>query len=35
VPEPLARVILKAMAKDPAGRYQSALQMHDALEGVG
>ena len=35
VPEPMAKVILKAMAKDAADRYQSAGEMHDALERVG
>src|SRR5437879_6813578 len=35
VPEALARVILKAMAHDPADRYQSAGEMHDALAAVG
>jgi eukaryotic-like serine/threonine-protein kinase len=31
VPASLAAVILKAMAKQPADRYQSAAQLHDAL----
>src|SRR5438876_1541483 len=35
VPEALARVILKAMAHDPADRYQSAGEMHDALAAIG
>jgi len=35
VPQALAAVILKAMAKQPADRYQSAAQMHDALAAVG
>lgn len=35
VPEPLARVILKAMAKQPADRFQSAGGMHDALAAIG
>src|SRR6266581_2933786 len=35
VPEALARVILKAMAKEPADRYQTAGQMHDALAAIG
>ena len=34
VPEALGRVILKAMAKEPAHRYQSAVEMHDALETI-
>lgn len=34
VPEALARLILKAMAKQPADRYQSAVQMHDALAAL-
>ncbi|HEV2672362.1 MAG TPA: protein kinase [Gemmatimonadales bacterium] len=35
VPETLAAVILQAMAKDPAQRFQSAAAMHDALASVG
>ena len=35
VPESLARVILKAMAKEPAHRYQSAGELHDALAAIG
>ena len=35
VPEGLAQVILKAMAKEPADRYQAATQMHDALAAIG
>ena len=35
VPEALANVIMKAMAKEPADRYQSAAQMHDALAAIG
>jgi len=35
VPEGLARVILRAMAKEPADRYQSAAEMHDALAAIG
>jgi serine/threonine-protein kinase len=35
VPEALARVVLKAMAADPADRYQSAGEMHDALAAIG
>src|SRR5881628_784037 len=31
VPEGLATVILKAMAKEPAARYSTASEMHDAL----
>jgi len=35
VPEGLAAVILKAMAKEPAGRYATASAMHDALAALG
>jgi HAMP domain-containing protein len=35
IPEALAQVILQAMAKAPADRYQSAAQMHDALAAIG
>src|SRR5690242_9977348 len=35
VPEPLAHVILKAMANEPTDRYQTAEQMHDALAAIG
>jgi serine/threonine protein kinase len=35
VPEALAAVILKAMAQDPAQRYASAAEMHDALARIG
>jgi serine/threonine protein kinase len=35
VPEALAAVILKAMAKDPADRFASAAEMHDALARIG
>src|SRR5437667_297583 len=35
VPEALAQLILKAMAKEPADRYQTAVQMHDALAAIG
>jgi serine/threonine-protein kinase len=31
VPAELARVVLKAMAKTPEARYQTAAQLHDAL----
>jgi serine/threonine-protein kinase len=35
VPEALAQVVLKAMAKEKANRYQSAAEMHDALAAIG
>jgi len=35
VPEGLAKVILKAMAKAPGDRYSTASEMHDALAAVG
>ncbi|HKC39499.1 MAG TPA: serine/threonine-protein kinase, partial [Gemmatimonadales bacterium] len=35
VPEGLAAVILKAMAKEPADRYSAATAMHDALAALG
>src|SRR5438067_1181212 len=35
VPEAFAQLILKAMAKEPADRYQTAVQMHDALAAIG
>ncbi len=35
VPEGLAKVILKAMAKAPADRYSTASEMHDALAALG
>src|SRR6059036_1910492 len=35
VPETLAQVILKSMAKEPPDRYQTAAQMHDALAAIG
>src|SRR6266571_1258638 len=35
ISEALANVIMKAMAKEPADRYQSAAQMHDALAAIG
>ena len=35
VPESLARVIQKAMAKEPADRFQTAAEMHDALAAIG
>ncbi len=35
VPEGLARIIVRAMAKMPGDRYQSAREMHDALAAIG
>jgi eukaryotic-like serine/threonine-protein kinase len=35
VPEALAAVILKSMAKKPADRYASAAELHDALARIG
>ncbi len=35
VPEPLARVILKAMAKEPQQRYRTAGELYDALALIG
>ncbi len=35
VPESRARVIRKAMVKEPAARFQAAAEMHDALEAIG
>jgi serine/threonine-protein kinase len=35
VPESLAAVIVKAMAKAPADRFASAAEMHDALARIG
>jgi serine/threonine-protein kinase len=35
VPGPLAAVILKAMAKSPKDRFESASEMHDALARIG
>jgi serine/threonine-protein kinase len=34
VPEGLAKIIVRAMAKDPGDRYQSAGEMHDALAAI-
>ena len=35
IPEPLARVILKAMAKEPDQRYRTAGELYDALALIG
>jgi len=35
VPENLARVVLKSMAKDKEGRFQTADEMYEALAAVG
>jgi serine/threonine-protein kinase len=35
VPEALAKVILRAMAREPKDRFASAVQMHDALAAIG
>jgi serine/threonine-protein kinase len=35
VPEGLAQVVVRAMAKDPGRRYQTAVELHDALEAIG
>ncbi len=35
IPEALAAVIVKAMAREPGDRYQTAAEMHDALEVIG
>ncbi len=34
VPQPLAQIIFKALARDPSMRYQSAKEMRAALETV-
>ena len=34
VPEHLAQIILKALAKEPDKRWQSATEMHEALDQV-
>jgi serine/threonine-protein kinase len=33
IPEELERIVFKALAKDPAGRFQTAAEMRDALRG--
>jgi eukaryotic-like serine/threonine-protein kinase len=35
VPETVAQVVLRAMAKEPEQRYQTAVELHDALEALG
>jgi len=35
VPEALALLVLKAMAKEAGDRYQTAAEMHDALAAIG
>jgi serine/threonine protein kinase len=35
VPEGLAVVVRKAMGKTPQERYQSAVELHDALDAIG
>jgi len=35
VPEALAQVVLRAMAKEKEKRYGSAGEMHDALAAIG
>lgn len=35
VPEAFARIVLRALAKKPSERWQSAAAMHEALERVG
>jgi eukaryotic-like serine/threonine-protein kinase len=35
IPDALAQVVLRAMAKDREGRYQTARELHDALEAIG
>ncbi len=35
IPEALAGVIVKAIAREPSDRYQTAGEMHDALEALG
>src|SRR6185295_4882050 len=34
LPEPLARVVLRALAKQPGDRWPSALALHDALAAL-
>lgn len=35
IPAPLERVVLRAMAKEPAARYQSLREFREALAGLG
>src|ERR1019366_10824577 len=35
IPEDLERIILKALAKDPAQRFRTASEFRDALQKIG